>query len=167
MAKRELERAVRSSVVDRLTDAAPGTADPPLSFGESVRLFKDSVQRDLEWLLNTRRIPEPAPESMEELSQSLYNFGLPDLSALDRDSVASRKLLLRRVEEAIRLFEPRLDDIRISMSEVADGAESFRRELRFSVEATLRMDPSPERVVFDTVLNVTSGQYDVKGSRGA
>jgi type VI secretion system protein ImpF len=34
-------------------------------------------------------------------------------------------------------------------------------QVRFAVEATLRMDPSPERIVFDTVLEIASGTYAV------
>jgi hypothetical protein len=41
------------------------------------------------------------------------------------------------------------------------------RELRFLVEATLIMDPSPEQVVFDTVLDKTSFEFEVKGATGA
>jgi hypothetical protein len=29
------------------------------------------------------------------------------------------------------------------------------------------MDPNPEQVVFDTVLEITSGEYAVKGGAGA
>ena len=35
--------------------------------------------------------------------------------------------------------------------------------VRFQVEALLRMDPSPEHVVFDTVLEVARGEYAVEG----
>ncbi len=31
-------------------------------------------------------------------------------------------------------------------------------------EAMLRMDPSPEQIVFDTLLEVASGEYEVKES---
>ena len=31
----------------------------------------------------------------------------------------------------------------------------------------LRMEPNPERVVFDTVLEISSGEYRVKGDGGA
>ena len=41
------------------------------------------------------------------------------------------------------------------------------RELRFVVEALLKMDPNPEQVVFDTVLELASGDYSVKGVGGA
>ena len=38
--------------------------------------------------------------------------------------------------------------------------------VRFQVEAILRMDPSPEHVGFDTVLEVARGQYAVEGEGG-
>ena len=28
------------------------------------------------------------------------------------------------------------------------------------------MDPAPEQVTFDTVLNLSSGEYQIKGDRG-
>ena len=30
-----------------------------------------------------------------------------------------------------------------------------------TIEATLRMDPSPEQIVFDTVLEIARGTYDI------
>jgi len=35
--------------------------------------------------------------------------------------------------------------------------------LRFQIQGLLRIDPAPERVTFDTVLELTSGEYQVKG----
>ena len=48
--------------------------------------LKASVRHDLEWLLNTRRIPDEAPESFQELTRSLYHFGFPDITSMGRDS---------------------------------------------------------------------------------
>src|SRR3712207_4819381 len=106
MAQREIERTVLPSLLDRLTDPEPRTpADPPISFGESVRRFKASIQRDLEWLLNTRRMPEPVPEDwFEHLPRSVYYYGLPDITSLSRDSAEARSYLLRDVEAAIAAF---------------------------------------------------------------
>jgi len=167
MAKSEIERTVQPSLLDRLTDTDPrSTADPRISYAESVRRFKASIQRDLEWLLNTRRTPDPVPADwFEQLPRSVYYYGIPDITSLSRDSAESRLLLLHDVEQAIALFEPRLTDVRISVIETE--GEQFRRELRFHIEATLRMDPTPEQVVFDTVLNFASGEYDVAGVRDA
>ena len=45
-------------------------------------------------------------------------------------------------------------------------AESARN-LHFKIEALLIMDPAPERISFDTVLELASGQYKVEGEAGA
>jgi type VI secretion system protein ImpF len=165
MPKTELDRAVQQSLLDRLVDHDPwSSAASPLARAESVRRLKASVRRDLEWLLNTRRIADPESESLEELRRSLYYYGLPDITSMSRDSVTARAWLLRQVEETIATFEPRLAGVRASMMESEDGG---KRELHFLIEATLRMDPNPEQVVFDTVLELASGTYQVGGADGA
>ena len=81
MTKREIERdgsAVAPRPADRLR-ATQQQRRARVGYLESVRQFKTGLQRDLEWLLNTRRIPVTAPEEFEELTQSVYHFGLPDI----------------------------------------------------------------------------------------
>lgn len=166
MTKREIERTVQPSLIDRLTDAEPkNRSEGRVGYLESVRRFKNGLQRDLEWLLNTRRIPITAPDEFVELSRSLYHYGLPDLTSVSRDSPEARERLLRRVEDVIGIFEPRLANVSISAVEMEDA--EHRRELRFHVEGTLLMDPTPEQVTFDTVLHFGTGQYDVEDSGAA
>lgn len=166
MARTEIERSVRQSVLDRLIDTEPGlAADPPPTLAASVRQLKVNLRRDLEWLLNTRRPPLAIPEDFEETRRSLLTYGLPDITSMSRDSMATRNALLREVEEAIAHFEPRLADVRVQLVET-EGPNAVR-ELRFVVEALLKMDPNPEQVVFDTVLELASGDYSVKGVGGA
>src|SRR6476661_4609365 len=99
MAKPDRDLTVTLSVLERLIDREPKTgSDAAVSRAQSVRVLKASLRRDLEWLLNTRRIPEPAPESMTELSQSLYNYGLPDFAALSLHSPKDRDNLLIELE---------------------------------------------------------------------
>jgi type VI secretion system protein ImpF len=154
------ERTVRLSVLDRLLDYDPHNAgDPPLTWSESVRLHKAALLRDVEWLLNTRRICEPAPDAYPEVQRSTYHFGVPDMSSVSSDSQTAQLRLMRQIEESIRIFEPRLSGVRVTPME--GGAAS--REVRFTVEAMLRMEPNPERVVFDTVLETASGEFRVSG----
>jgi type VI secretion system protein ImpF len=166
MAKREIERTVQPSLLDRLTDDEPRVArDPTTTYAESLRAFKAGVQRDIEWLLNTRRTPVPSPKEFTEVEESLYNYGIPDVTSMSGDSAPARIKLLRDIEHALATFEPRLANVRISVVEA--DADLRRRELHFVVEGTLRLDPTPEQVVFDTVLQFSSGQYAVDGAKDA
>lgn len=166
MARTELERTVQQPLLDRLIDLDPKVAaDAPTTLSQSARNFKAAVHRDLEWLLNTRRTPEAVPEALTEVSRSIFTFGLPDISSMSRDANDTKLRLLRHVERALGQFEPRLARIRVSMIE--DDGDNGRRELRFVIQGTLRMDPNPEQVVFDTVLEISSGEFEVKGGPGA
>lgn len=157
---RGAEPTVRLSVLDRLTDAEGGEVDGFSNWESSVDGLKQSLVRDLEWLLNTRRIAEPAPDYYGEVVRSVYNFGLPDISSRSADSVDAQQLLLRDIEESIRVFEPRLTDVRVHLR---PNAEEGARQARFVIEAMLRMEPNPERVVFDTVLETPTGKFFVRG----
>lgn len=167
MAKRGIERTVRQSLLDRLMDDKPQVGvDPVPGYLESRDHLLASVRRDLESLLNTRRVPDTSPEEFEELSRSVYHYGLPDVAEVSRDSADAHARLLRQVKEAIAAFEPRLANVRVSHPpQSAAGIQ--RRELRFVIHGLLRMDPNPEQVVFDTVLELASGEYEVKGGRDA
>jgi len=152
------ERPVVQSVLDRLIDFEPKQRDDPsISRGQSVRDLKTSLQRDLEWLLNTRQIALELPESAEELRNSLFSYGLPEFADLSINTAAD--VLSKYIESTIRTFEPRLTSVRVSMRPV----EGVDRIAHFTIEAILLLDPLPERVVFDTVLELSKGEYRVKG----
>ena len=132
---------------------------------QSVRALRASVRRDLEWLLNTRRIPEEAGDAFPHCRRSLFNYGLPDFTTYSLASVHDRERLLRHLEQTIAIFEPRLSNVRVVA--VENTTDTVTRALRFQIEALLRMDPAPEQITFDTVLQLSSGEYQVKGERSA
>ena len=165
MPRWEAEQTVSLSFLDRLIDHDPKTAtDGPPSRARSVRQLKASLRRDLEWLLNTRRRPDPAGPEYKELEASLFNFGLPDVSSLSWDNQRDRASLTRKIEEAVGIFEPRISRLKVVPLEAAPGA---RHILRFQIQGQLDMDPAPELIAFDTVLQLSSGEYQVAGDSGA
>jgi len=165
MARADIDLTVTQSVVDRLIDREPLLAsEPSMSRPQSVRNLKAALRRDLEWLLNTRRNPEAAGESLQELSASLYNYGLPDFSAYSLNSPRDRSQLLSELENCVAIFEPRLKQVQVTLVEAPSSA---LRILHFQIEGMLQMDPSPEQVSFDTVLQLTSGEYQIRGEHGA
>lgn len=161
------DQPVTQPLIDRLIDrdkdrGSATSADPYRTRAASVRGLKAALRRDLEWLLNTRRNPLAAPESMTELSQSLYNYGLPDFSALSVNAPKDRQKLLMEIERTVALFEPRLRNVRCMLIE---GSGTGARALRFQIEGALQMDPSPEHVSFDGELQLASGEYQIRGER--
>jgi type VI secretion system protein ImpF len=165
MARRESEETVTQSVLERLIDSDPGAeTEPPQTRAQSVRQLKAALRRDLEWLLNTRQIPGGVPEDFPGLEGSLYAYGLPDVSNLNASSTRDRNRLLRMLESTIMAFEPRLSGVKVSLLEAGSNSG---RQLRFQIEGLLLMDPAPELISFDTVLQLSSGEYQVKGEQSA
>jgi type VI secretion system protein ImpF len=154
----EQQLVLTQSLLDRLIDESPGTADPPLTYSQSLRLFKAGLKRDLEWLLNTRQSAEPYSEELPEVAASLLNYGLLDLASVAVDSAEDRARLARMLESTIARFEHRLADVRVTV----EPPTLLSRRVRFHIEALLRVDPAPEQIDFDTVLELSSGQYEVR-----
>ena len=164
MARKSHERSIRPSLLDRLIDDEPGNrGEAPDRRAQSLKELKDSVRRDLEWLLNSRRPPaEPAP-SAKELWRSVYCYGLPDTTGMAMSSAEDRGRMARMVTTAVAAFEPRLLNVTVNMEPAAAG----NRILHFQIEALLRMEPAPARVFFDTKLELSSGEYEVTGDARA
>ncbi|MBK9169573.1 MAG: type VI secretion system baseplate subunit TssE [Bryobacterales bacterium] len=160
------ESEVTQSIFDRLIDHDPrnNAGDEYRTRAQSVRDLKNAVRRDLEWLLNSRRVAIPPDERLKEVNRSLYVYGLPDFTALSLSDPRDHNKLMRNLQSIIQIFEPRLLNPHIATMESSD---SHSRTLRFRIEGLLRMDPSPEHVSFDTVLELTSGEYEVKGDADA
>jgi type VI secretion system protein ImpF len=165
MARPHGDVTVTLSVLDRLIDNDAGSqVEAPLTRSQSVRVLKAAVQRDLEWVLNTRRIFEEPEESLREVNRSVYLYGLPDFSTYMMNSSADQTKLVRQVVATIKLFEPRLANVRIVPME---GAEGGFQQVRLRIEALLLMDPSPEPVSFDTVIEMKSGVCRLSGGANA
>lgn len=157
MSPRNRPQTVRQTLLDRLT---LGNAAEPKSWEASVELLKTNLLRDLEKLLNTRASGERLGPEHVEVERSIFTYGLPDFASLSAEAAATPTRLLRAIEKEIEHFEPRLSDVRLSLGEPADGVT---RRMTFVIEATLRLDPEPERIEFDTVLEMDSGQIKVSG----
>lgn len=160
MARIDKSKNIRPSVLDRLIDDEPGKADKPdVDQHQQLRELRDSVRRDLVNLLNTRvRVVEP-DEKFEELRKSLLSYGLPDLATINVSDISKRKAFIEQLESLLIEFEPRFKSVSVNY---LDNADSVDRTLRFRIDATLYADPSPEVVIFDSVLDPVSRSVDVE-----
>lgn len=154
---------VIASLLDRLTDEHPGSTREavPLRLHD-VDQLRASVARDLEALLNTRReYLDDLPEHYVEVERSLLLYGLPDFTSYSLKSQRDRSRVLQAVEEAIGRCEPRLRDVHVQLIQ----EEGIEKNLHFRVDGLLKVEPAPEPVAFDTVLHLTTQEYEVKEER--
>ena len=154
------DQPLMPSVLDRLLDDDPAaTQEVPKSRTQVLRELKQSVRRDLENLLNTRRRWSRWPDHLDELGESLVNYGLPDITGLDLASHELREDFCRTLEAVIRYFEPRFAKVSI---EIQKDSEMLDRTLRLRIDGLLHATPVPEPVVFDSAVEPTTGNVEVR-----
>ena len=152
----------RPSLLDRLLDDSPASPNGVERQLVSVEAFKDSVARDVEYLLNTRRsISDNHDREGGAVRTSVMAFGLDDFSSLSVDSPADRERICSAIVSSIRSHETRLRSVTVAL--VADAGQ--RQRLRFSIRALLVMHPLSEPVNFDAVLQTSTQHYTVSQSR--
>lgn len=149
------------SVLDRLIDDDPAVSrEIPKTTMQVLRDMKQTVRRDLEHLLNTRCRPVAWPEELTELESSLVNYGIPDFTGSNLRAADEPDHLFRAIESAIQNFEPRLKLVRV---EPVSNQEALDRTLRFRIDAMLIVEPIEEKVWFNSILEPSSGTYQVEG----
>ena len=153
MAKKT-ENLVTQSLVERLVDVD----EWPTTRSNSIRMYRDSLKRDIEWLLNTRRPPIDHIQSYPKASSSVIHYGLTDINAFTGSAERDENALLLAIVKSLREFEPRIQSPRVFLVRT----ENTSRHLRFHIEGQIQFDSVPEDISFDTVLELTSGEYEVK-----
>lgn len=147
-------------LLDRLIDERPEQAeDAPLSAAEALALLRRGVQRDLEALLNTRRRAKSWPAHLDRLAVSALGYGITDFAAGAFNDATARDRLRAEVEAAIRRFEPRLGSVRVVLLPARTANEAT---LRLRIEAMLLVEPAPEPLAFDTLLDTTTATLSLR-----
>ncbi|RKZ70429.1 MAG: type VI secretion system baseplate subunit TssE [Gammaproteobacteria bacterium] len=154
------KKKLRPSILDRLIDNDPGSnveKDPDQQ--QKLKQLRNSVRRDLENLLNTRfRMLEPADE-YTELKKSLLNYGLPDLATVNISDTIKQKEFVDHLQSILVDFEPRFKSVKVNY---VKNANALDRSLRFRIDATLYAEPSPEIVVFDSIIEPVTRTINVE-----
>jgi type VI secretion system protein ImpF len=163
MARPEADQRLVPSVIDRLIDERPRSAQaPPEAAAPSLPQLKEAVKRDLEWLLNSRQVLADLPGELRQLDRSLLTYGLPDFTSATLSNTADQDLLRRSVEDAIRRFEPRLRRFNKEQPMVTlEPPRPLDRSLRFRIDAMLIVEPEPQPISFDSVLQLNTKMFVV------
>jgi type VI secretion system protein ImpF len=120
----------------------------------SMRQLRESVLRDLAWLLSTSSYDtDRGLAAWPEVERSVFNFGLPSIAG---QGIASfdAGAATARLQKAIETFEPRLSHVHV-MFETESGRMD-RNALVFRVEAELWGQPTPQRLLLRTQIDIES-----------
>lgn len=148
------------SVLDRLIDTEPDvTTEPPWQQMQTLSQYRLCVLRDIENLLNARPAVLHVAETFQEVAQSVLTYGLPEFTAVEIGSRDQREQLRRAVEITIERFEPRLRDVHVALH---PHASRFDRTLRMTIHALLWVEPDPEPIAFDTLVQPSSGSCKIE-----
>lgn len=146
-----------TSVLDRLLESERPTNSLGYQTDNSVIA---SIMRDLQILLNTRRQDALIDPEFEYCNRSVLRFGVPDLTQCGSLAQTNeQKRLCSWLEEAIRLFEPRLRKASVRLI----PAPNEKTLLRFQLEATAEFVSG--RIAFDMALKRDTGELSISAGR--
>jgi predicted component of type VI protein secretion system len=149
-----------------------------------------AVLRDLLWLFSTRAHsldtpippdcaprtrarPRTAPSSSEnvvtlaeypEVCRSVFRYGVPDLVGV-LSAQLSLVHLAKELEEAIRLFEPRINARTLSVKPVLldpqRPSKPTATSICFELKGEVWMEPFPESLHLNTIIDLETGQCEL------
>jgi type VI secretion system protein ImpF len=144
--------ALALSIFDRLLDDSPEQnveAEPNRS--SLYFQVRESLKRDLEAVLNSRRRFLSPPEHMRYLDQSMLNYGLTDFT---NDSVHNsdfHMMFRDHVLNVIFRLEPRLTNVDLK---ILENNDPFDRSLRFRIQGMMLLgENEQEEIIFNSYLD--------------
>lgn len=162
MAKQR-QQTLSYSVLDRLLGAeydntmtkADGGADDIFT-----QRMVQSIARDVQNLLNTRKQEMKLPDELKELQPSMVDYGVGDLTTINARSQKDREAFRNSVQQAIEEYEPRLKNLKV---DIIENPAEDNLIFHFNIEAVLLMEPTPLTLRFDSVLPTDTRMFTVKG----
>jgi type VI secretion system protein ImpF len=158
---------LQPSLLDRLTDDEPDRQQESRERRVlSMAKLRESVLRDLAWLLNAGRLDSVQPlDNFPFVARSVLNYGIPDLTGLTASGVDIAGIE-RVVRQAIWDFEPRILRQTLRVRARVEPERMSHNALAFDIEGDLWAQPLPLRVYLKTELDLEIGEVKVTEQAG-
>ena len=153
---------IKPSLLDRLTDDEPGELrDPPHKRFASTKQLRESVVRDLGWLLNCVRLSTVQDlQAHPYAAKSVLNFGLPDMAGRTTSGIDIPELE-QQLRQAILDFEPRLLPSSVEVTVVQAAESTAHNNMQLVIEAKLFAHPVPLAVWLRTEIDLENGEVNI------
>ena len=149
----------RDRLLPSLLDRLRGREDDRGLFSE--HRLRESVKRDLAWLLNTTNFEATQDLSGHpEVARSVINFGMPSLAGHTLSTVNTADLEAG-LRQAIVDFEPRLVRSSVRIRLVKNQTQMNHNALSFTISADMWAQPLPLHILLRTQLDLESGHVEV------
>ncbi|MEN1678590.1 MAG: type VI secretion system baseplate subunit TssE [Planctomycetota bacterium] len=154
---------LQPSLLDRLEDDEPDKRVEPVERRVlSLERLKESVIRDLSWLLNCENLtPVHDFQDYPDAATSTVNFGVPPHSGLVLNR-GQRSELEEKLRESIVRFEPRLIGSTVRVAAVVNETDTSSNALRFEIEATMWAQPLPLQLMVNAEIDPQTGNLSVQ-----
>lgn len=162
MAELTPSERLQPSLLDRLTDEEPAQSQESRNRRVlSIQRLRESVLRDVAWLLNSANLPEPdLRKNHPHVAESVVNYGLPDLAGLTASGIDVPELE-QMVRQALWDFEPRIMRHTLKVRAHSDGAAMSHNALVFEIEGELWAQPIPLELLLKTEIDLETGDIAV------
>jgi len=166
MAELTQKERLQPSLLDRLTD------DEPYNQHESrekrvlsMHKLRQSVLRDVSWLLNTDSLESVTDLSAyPEVAQSVLNFGIKNLAGKTGSGVSSSEIE-KGLKQAVNIFESRILPNTLNIQVLA-SEEMNHHALSFDIEADLWAQPLPLHLYLRTEIDTLTGDVNLRDMNG-
>lgn len=160
MEKLSKQEQAQPSLLDRLVRSDAPVGNDAIS----ARRLREILKRDLVWLLNTGNLEEVEDlSSYAQVASSVINYGIPDVTG-SYITNAHLPALEKRMEKAIRLFEPRILKNSIKVKALRNE-EQAGNSIRFEIQCDMWSHPNFEHLALRLEMDMDTGTvaYSLSG----
>lgn len=158
MGQDDSESIRRLPLVYALTDDAPEESTEIMPNARTMsRRFRETVRQDLQDLLNTRERCISWRKELAQLSKSVFDYGVADVTGSNLASADQRQAFLDELGQTIRRNDPRFQSLSIHS---LDNSDPYDRTLRFRIDARIAVDTGQDTAVFDFQLEPVSRHFE-------
>jgi len=157
---------LQPSLMDRLTDDEPNNQQESRDKRVlSMHRLRQSVLRDISWLLNTDSLESVVDLSdYPEVANSVLNYGIKDLAG-KTSSGADISTIEKELKLAVSIFEPRIFQNTLVI-QVVSSEQMNQHAISFDIEGYLWSQPLPLHLYLRTEINKISGDVNLRDLDG-
>ena len=128
----------------------------------SRNAFRDTVLRDLSWLLNCTNLEGQLPlDDYPRVRSSVINFGIPPLAGA-RFTASELETVAAQMQRRIAFFEPRILEKTLKVSVIRETEASEYNHAHFRIEATFWFEPYPIDMVIRAKWDMETGGVEIQ-----